>query len=51
MRTVRCFELIARNEFRYPGNESLLIIIIFKKSVVAEGLYGFVVGELGPKIR
>jgi len=51
MRTVRCSELSAEHEVRNIGNERFLVIAMSKTSGVAEGLYGLVVGESGPKIR
>jgi len=51
VRTGRWSELSAEHEFRYTGNERFLVITMSKTSGVAEGLYGLVVGESGPKIR
>jgi len=50
MRTGRRSELSAEHEVRYTGNERFLIITMSQTSGVAEGLYGLVVGESGPKI-
>ena len=51
MRTGRWSERSAEHEVRYTGNERFLVITMSKTSGVAEGLYGLVVGESGPKIR
>jgi len=50
MRTGRWSELSAEHEVRYTGNERFLVIRMSRTSEVAEGLYGLVVGESGPKI-
>jgi len=51
MRTGTWFELSAEHEVRYTGNERFLVITMSRTSGVTEGLYGFVVGESGSKIR
>ena len=45
MRTRRLSELSAEHEVRYTGNERFLVITMIKSFVVAEGLYGLVVGR------
>ena len=51
MRTGRWSELSAELEVRNTGKESFLVTTVSTTSEVAEGLYGLVVGESGPKIR
>jgi len=51
MRTGRWSELSVEHEVRDTGNESFLVIAMSKTSGVADGYYGLVVGESGPKIR
>jgi hypothetical protein len=51
MRTGRWSQPSGEHEVRYTGNERFLVITMSRTSGVTEGLYGFVVGESGPKIR
>jgi hypothetical protein len=51
MRTGMWLELIAEHEARYTDEGISLVITMSKTSGLAEGLYGWVVGVSGPKIR
>jgi hypothetical protein len=51
MSTGRWSELSAELEVRYTGKGRSFVTSMSKTSVVAEGLYGLVVGGSGPKIR
>jgi len=44
-------ELSAGHEVRYTGNESFLVITMYRTSKVTEWFYGLVVGESGIKVR
>jgi hypothetical protein len=51
MKTGRWLDLSTEQEFSYTGNERFLVITMSRTSGVTDGLYGFVGGESGPKIR
>jgi hypothetical protein len=51
MSTGRWSEISAEHEVRYTGKGRSFVTAISKKSGVAEGLYGLVVGVSGPEIR
>jgi len=49
MKTGRWSESSEEHEVSYTGNESLLVITMYRTSGVTEALYGFVFRESGPK--
>ena len=51
MRPGRWSELSAEHEVRFTGNESFLVIMMYRTSGVTEGLYGLLFWESSPTMR